>query len=290
MTIRGDAAREARDIEVNGITLRVECWGEQTSPDRVVLLVHGITANSQYWTTVGPMLAAQGWYAVAPDLRGRGRSAKPPHGYGLPFHANDVLSLCDQLGVSTVRYVGHSLGALIGLYLAAVHPHRVAKLALVDAGGKLPADTLQAIAPALARLGTPYPSLDAYLNAMLAAPHLTRDTFWERYYRYDAEEQVDGTVVSSVPKAAIAEEQAAMFLTRTDILPEYVKAPTLIVRATDGLLGGDRGLILPAEEAERLRTIIAGSRVVDIPGANHYTVVLADAFARDLSAFLADEA
>jgi len=283
------ATHDLHDLEVNGITLRVETWGRFTSPDRVVVLVHGITANSQYWADLGPAFAKQGWFAVAPDLRGRGRSAKPRHGYGLPFHVDDLLLLCDHFGAPTVRFVGHSLGALIGLYLAAVHPHRIAKLVLVDAGGKLPADTMQAIAPALARLGTPYPSLDAYLDAMLSAPHLTRDAFWERYYRYDAEVQADGTVVSTVPKPAIAEEQAAMFLTRTDVLPEFVKAPTLIVRATEGLLGGERGLILPAEEAERLRRIMPGSRVVEIPGTNHYTAALTETFAHQVIGFVTEE-
>ena len=289
MSDAGATTHEVHDIEVNGITLRVESWGRFTGPDRAVVLVHGITANSQYWTELGLVLAEQGWFAMAPDLRGRGRSAKPLHGYGLPFHADDLLALCDHVGVPMVRYVGHSLGALIGLYLAAIHPHRLAKLVLVDAGGKLPADTMQAIAPALARLGTPYGSLDAYLEAMLSAPHLTRNAFWERYYRYDAEVQADGTVISSVPKAAIDEEQAAMFLTRTDVLPEFVKAPTLIVRATEGLLGGERGQILPAAEAERLRSLITGSRVLEVPGTNHYTAALTETFAQEVSRFLAEE-
>ncbi len=280
---------ELHDVQVNGITLRVESWGRFTSPDRTVLLVHGITANSQYWVDFGPVLAEHGWFAIAPDLRGRGRSAKPPHGYGLPFHVDDLLSLCDHFGVPVVRFVGHSLGALIGLYLAAVHPARVARLVLVDAGGKLPADTMQAIGPALARLGTLYPSLTAYLDTMLSAPHLTRDAFWERYYRYDAEVQADGTVLSGVPKAAIAEEQATMFLIRSDVLPEFVKVPTLIVRATEGLLGGDRGQILPAAEAERLRSLIADSRLLEIPGSNHYTAALTETFAQSVTGFLAEE-
>lgn len=289
MSDAGGSAHERHDVEVNGITLRVESWGRAISPDRVVLLVHGITANSQYWADLGPLLAEQGWFVLAPDLRGRGRSGKPPHGYGLPFHVADLLSLCDHFGGQVVRFVGHSLGALIGLYLAAVHPHRVEKLVLVDAGGKLPADTMEAIGPALARLGTPYPSLDAYLDAMLSAPHVTRDAFWERYYRYDAEVQPDGTVVSGVPKEAIREEQAAMFLTRTDVLPEFVRAPTMIVRAAEGLLGGVRGQILPAAEAERMRDLIGGSRVLEIPATNHYTVALTQTFADAVGKFLADE-
>lgn len=278
------------DLGINRITLRVETWGRRAEPECTVLLVHGITANSQYWSEVGPSLAAEGWWAIAPDLRGRGRSAKPPHGYGPAIHAVDLLGICDALALPVVNLVGHSLGALIGLYLAAVHPHRLAKLVLIDAGGKLPPDTVEAIAPALARLGVSYPSLDAYLDAMLGAPHLTPDTFWDRYYRYDAETRPNGTVMSSVPKTAVTEDQAALFLTRTDVLPEYVKAPTLIVRATEGLLGGERGQILPAAEAERLRTVIPHARVVELPETNHYTVVRAESFVPTLAEFLSEEA
>jgi pimeloyl-ACP methyl ester carboxylesterase len=255
-----------------------------------VLLIHGLTSNSQAWNCLGPILAAQGCFAIAPDLRGRGLSARPPHGYGIPYHANDLLSLCDALDLPTVHVVGHSLGAQITIFLAAIHPQRVGRIVLVDAGGRLPPDALQAIAPALARLGIVYPSLDAFLQTMQQAPSYQWNAFWERHYRYDAEVHADGTVTSRIPKAAIAEEIAVnAFATRLDTLSERIHVPTLIVRAALGLLGPDRGFILPAEEAERLRDVIAGSRVTLIPQANHYTVLLSDVFNREVAAFLATE-
>ncbi len=91
-----------------------------------------------------------------------------------------------------------------------------------------------------------------------------------------------------MPKTAIAEETATNWAIRTDALPAFVKAPTLIVRATVGLLGRDRGLILPREEAERLHGTIPGSRFVEIPDTNHYTIVTAEAFGREVEAFLTD--
>lgn len=121
---------------------------------------------------------------------------------------------------------------------------------------------------------------------MRATTRLPWEPFGERYYRHDAEALTDGTVRSGVPKAAIAEEQAAAFFTRTDALPGFVKASTLIVRATVGLLGDERGQILPRDEAERLLGAIPGSRLVEIPGADHYTVVLAEPFLRAVTAFL----
>jgi pimeloyl-ACP methyl ester carboxylesterase len=277
-----------RVIEVNGITLHTVTWGELTDPGRAVLLVHGITANSRTWFRLGPVLAERGWYPVALDLRGRGRSGKPPHGYGVPFHVNDLLALSHALGLDHPHLIGHSLGARIGIYLAALHPAHVGKLALVDAGGILPPDTFEAIAPALARLGTVYPSRVAYLDAMLASPHIRNDPFWAAYYDYDADERPDGTVVSSVPKAAIDEENAVNYFCQVDALPPYIKAQTLIVRASDGLLGGDRGQILPTSEAERLQGQIASSQVVTIPGTNHYTIVDNEQFVEAICGFLGE--
>jgi pimeloyl-ACP methyl ester carboxylesterase len=275
-----------RDFQINGLKLHAHTWGEFTSPDRAVFLIHGLSANSMEWADFGPFLAGRGWYAVAPDLRGRGLSDKPAHGYGTPFHANDMLSLADTLGLSRLNLVGHSLGALISLFLAAVHPERAGKVVLVDAGGIIPQDTVQAIAPSIARLDNVYPSLEAFLELMSKAPLFEWNPFWENYFRYDALVRADGTVKSRVARATIEEENFVTGHTRFENLPNFVKSPTLIARATVGMLGPDRGLILPAEEAERMRRIIPGSRVVEVPGVNHYTIALSELFKREAAAFL----
>jgi pimeloyl-ACP methyl ester carboxylesterase len=282
-------APNERDIEVNGITIRTVTWGALADPGRAVLLVHGITANSRTWFRLGPVLAERGWFPIAVDLRGRGRSGKPAHGYGVPFHVNDLLGVSDALGIERPHLIGHSLGARIGIWFAALYPHRIGKLALVDAGGILPADTFEAIAPALKRLGAVYPSRAAYLEAMLSSPHIPNEPIWADYYGYDAEEHADGTVTSGVPKAAIDEENAVNYFSQIDALPPYIKAPTLIVRASDGLLGGERGQLLPQSEAERLQGQIAGSQVVTISGTNHYTIVVSDQFIEAAAAFLTAE-
>ena len=124
-----------RDFQLNGLKLHTNTWGEFNSPERTVILIHGLSANSMEWADFGPYLAERGWYAVAPDLRGRGLSDKPPHGYGTPFHANDLLALADAMGLARLNLVGHSLGALISLFLAALHPERAGKVVLVDAAG-----------------------------------------------------------------------------------------------------------------------------------------------------------
>ncbi|HEX2915588.1 MAG TPA: alpha/beta hydrolase [Chloroflexia bacterium] len=279
-------AVKEHDFEVNGLTLHAFSWGEFSSPERAVMLLHGLTANSQSWADFGPYLAERGYYALALDLRGRGLSDKPKHGYGVPFHANDILAVANTLGWARPNLVGHSMGATITLFLAALYPNRVGKVVLVDAGGKIPEDAVQAIGVSLSRLEKTYPSVEHYVDLMRQAPIYQWNSFWENYFRYDATIRPDGTVGASVPKAAIDEEIAVMAATRLEVMPSLVKAPTLITRATVGMLGPDKGLILPPEEAERLTSLIPGSRSIDIPDTNHYTIALSDFFKSEVTRFL----
>ncbi|MFT5197354.1 MAG: pimeloyl-ACP methyl ester carboxylesterase, partial [Cellvibrionaceae bacterium] len=46
-------------------------WGDPTA-ERSAVLIHGVTSNAQSWIRVGPRLAEQGYYVVAPNLRGHG--------------------------------------------------------------------------------------------------------------------------------------------------------------------------------------------------------------------------
>jgi pimeloyl-ACP methyl ester carboxylesterase len=274
-------------LGIGPATLHYATWGQRTTPERAVLLVHGLTASHKEFAALGPALAAEGWYVIAPDLRGRGLSAKPAHGYGTALHAHDLLTLADALGLQRLKVVGHSLGAVIAMYMAAIYPARTERIVMIDAGGRTPADTAQALAAAVNRLGMVYPSLDAYLTTMRAIPFFEWGPLWEDYFRYDAQVAADGTVTSRVPKAAIEEENFATGSLRTEVLPDFVKCPTLVLRATVGLLGPDRGLVLAAEEAERMRTVMADCRVVEVPGTNHYTIIQADLLMRSIAAFLA---
>ena len=261
-------------------------WGERASARGSVVLVHGITSSHKAFVTLGPALAARGWHVIAPDLRGRGLSSKPPHGYGIPFHANDLLALGDALDIERLNIVGHSLGAQIALYLAAMYPARAGRMVLVDAGGRLPDDSLQAVGASLARVGTVYPSLDAFLDTQRHSPVYQWNEFWEDYYRYDAEEQPNGGVASRMRRDALNEEVMVNTMIRMDEMPGLVRAPVLILRATVGTIAPDRGFILTADEAERMRGLISGSRHVDIPSTNHYTIILSDLLEREIATFL----
>ena len=79
-----DITMTPHSLEVNGIRLHYVTWGQFSQPERVVLLVHGLTNNHLVWSESGPSLAERGWYLIAPDLRGRGWSSRPSRRNGRP--------------------------------------------------------------------------------------------------------------------------------------------------------------------------------------------------------------
>jgi pimeloyl-ACP methyl ester carboxylesterase len=69
---------------------------------------------------------------VAIDLRGHGRSDAPRQRYTITRFADDLAWICAQLDLARSVVVGHSLGGLVALELAASHPERLAAAVLID--------------------------------------------------------------------------------------------------------------------------------------------------------------
>ena len=100
----------------------------------VIVLVHGITGNSQQWDAVTRLLAER-YTVVAPDLLGHGQSAKPRGDYSLGAYAVSIRDLLIALGHRRATIVGHSLGGGVAMQFAYEYPVFCERLALVNSGG-----------------------------------------------------------------------------------------------------------------------------------------------------------
>ncbi len=69
---------------------------------------------------------------VSVDLRGHGESDKPPGPYPIAAYANDTAYIIEHLGLGKAVAVGHSMGGLAVLQLAAAHPHSVEAIVMID--------------------------------------------------------------------------------------------------------------------------------------------------------------
>ncbi|XP_027930615.1 uncharacterized protein LOC114186796 [Vigna unguiculata] len=112
-----------RRVEVNGIKMHVAEKGEGP----VVLFVHGFPELWYSWRHQILALSAQGYHAVAPDLRGYGDTEAPASisSYTCFHIVGDLVALIDLLGVDQVFLVAHDWGAIIGWYLCMFRPDRV---------------------------------------------------------------------------------------------------------------------------------------------------------------------
>lgn len=99
----------------------------------VVVLLHGFPEFSESWRDVIPPLVDAGFRVLAPDLRGYGRSDRPDRGYDIDTLALDVARLIEQASPSgSAHLVGHDWGGAIAYHVAAYHPERVDRLAVVN--------------------------------------------------------------------------------------------------------------------------------------------------------------
>jgi pimeloyl-ACP methyl ester carboxylesterase len=114
-------------IEANG--LRFAFLEEGAGP--LVLLLHGFPDTAHTWDHVRPRLAAKGYRAVSPFLRGYRPTAIPDHDADNRTLAQDALALIEALGESRAILVGHDWGASAAYGAASLAPERIRKLIVV---------------------------------------------------------------------------------------------------------------------------------------------------------------
>src|SRR5262245_10198695 len=110
----------------------VLAYDDAGSGDPPFLFVHGVACDRSYFA---PQVAyfRPGHRTVSVDLRGHGESDSPDQEYTMTGFAADLSWLCEQLNVTRPVVVGHSMGGVVALVLAAHYPDLPAAVIMVDA-------------------------------------------------------------------------------------------------------------------------------------------------------------
>ena len=275
-----DPFTDCFEVPVAGGRLHVAHAGPAPDTARcVVLAAHGVTASLMTWRTVARELDER-ICLLAPDCRGRGRSAGLPGPYGMAAHVADLIAVLDYAATRSAVLVGHSMGAYVVARLAAEHRERAVGLVLLDAGLPFPrpddprelADS--AVGSAITRLAITFPSADQYVRGWRAHPAFAHawDDDVEQYARYDLVE--DGHVARYGASAtAVQTDSTEMVLddvNRTAL--ERVRVPVWLLRAERGLFDDDP--LITEDALAAFASEHPSVRVEEVPGVNHYTLVM----------------
>jgi lipase len=292
------------DVAVRGGTLRVGSWhSDGVEPGRaemVVLAVHGITSSHRTWPLVAARLTRRpGVLILAPDLRGRGRSAGLPGPWGMDQHAEDVAAVLEQLAPGVPAVVaGHSMGGFVAVSLAAARPELVKSLVLVDGGvpltlppGWTPDDAVVAgLGPAAERLSMTFADRAGYREFWREHPAFTgefSETIAE-YVDYDLDPAGPPWRSSCLVEAMQADLGQQFAGGPIERAWQRLRAPAVLLRAPRGLQDEPGGLYQPAA-LDDWQAQHPDFHWQNVEHVNHYTITLGDTGAARVSATIAGQ-
>jgi lipase len=121
------------------VRLHVHEWGEPGAS--TVVCLHGVTGHGLRFRKLAEERLLPDFHALAPDLRGHGRSTwEEP--WTLPTHVADLLETVTE----PASWIGHSFGGRLVLEVAARRPELVERAVLVDPAMRVPPDIARQLA------------------------------------------------------------------------------------------------------------------------------------------------
>lgn len=223
-----------------------------------LMLIAGTASDSASWT---PLVAAltQRFTVIRPDNRSTGRTRPYDAPLSVALWAEDALALLADLGLGPATVVGHSLGGIIAMQMAAAQPAMVTRLALL-ATAPVRSPRNAALFDLLLRLREPQQPSDLWLRAFL--PWLFHPRFFAVPGQFEAAIAQSLAYPHSQPPAAMAAQLAALAAFDPSGLAARVTCPVLAL-----LAGND--VLVPQDIACAALSPIANLRRRTIPEAGH---------------------
>ena len=117
-----------RTFHAAGVTLN---YAEGPAHGDPLVLLHGLGRRWQVFLPIIPPLSLR-WHIFAPDLRGHGKSGRVARGYHDIEYGEDIGRFLRERVSSPAVIFGHSLGGMLGMWIACHHPELVRALVLGD--------------------------------------------------------------------------------------------------------------------------------------------------------------
>ncbi|MDB4996504.1 MAG: putative hydrolase, alpha/beta fold family [Myxococcaceae bacterium] len=267
------AIRE-QQIDVGALSLHVTMAGDPKDP--AVLLLHGFPQSSRLWKSYLEPLAAKGFHAIAPDMRGYGGSDKPHDvaAYATRHLIADQVGLIRATGHERAHVIAHDWGGVVAWHLAARHPEVVDRLLILNAPH--PDRMREALRESPAQLRRSW-YIFAFQLPALPERMLTRDGSMARIFYGTCKDK------SAFPKDEVAEYQRAIEKpgAARGMLGYYraagralgsraERARLPVITSPTLVLWGAEDVSLGLELTERLEHRVKDLTLERVPGASHW--------------------
>jgi len=175
----------------------VSTWGNETNP--ALVMWHGLARTGRDFDAAAEYFANE-YFVICPDTIGRGLSCwakDPATEYSLKNYADQALSVLDHYKVDKMRWLGTSMGGLIGIYLAGgVLKGQISHLVINDIGPEVPQNALDRI---VEYVGSPpsfesIPAFEQWLREVYAPFGQNEDRYWRIMADTSARRHSDGSV------------------------------------------------------------------------------------------------
>lgn len=243
-------------------------------PDaRTLVCLHGLSRNSRDFDALAAAMA-ETHRVACPDMPGRGRSEwlTNPAEYLFPTYLADCAALIARLDVGTVDWVGTSMGALIGMMLAAQKDSPIRRLVLNDAGAFVMKEGLNRIGGYLGSGATfaTIEEMEAAVRRNNAPYGSLSDAQWRKITLDSARTLPDGRIgINYDPH--LGDVYKAGPIGDVDLWGVYdaVRCPTLVLR-------GERSDVLSHEAAEEMTRRGPRATLVEFAGMGHAPQLLSE--------------
>ena len=233
-----------------------------------LLCIPGLTRNARDFEPVADVFAGA-WRVITVELRGRGESdyAKDPATYIPSTYVQDILALLDQLKLDTVVAFGTSLGGIISMLMAHLHPGRFAAVILNDIGPVVEEEGLAKIRDYVGH-GRSFPTWMHAARAMQDnSAHIYPDFDTQDWLAFAKRLMVVGNSgrISFDYDMKIAEPFSAPAEAPVDMWPLFKAFGDIPVLG----LRGELSDILSAETLARMQTELPDFTAVTVPRVGH---------------------
>ncbi len=243
------------ELTYQGARTFIQTAGYEIDPARPsVCFVHGAGMDHAVWTLFVRWFSRNGYNALAPDLRGHGRS----HGTALTSiegMAEWLLGLLDEIGIESTGLAGHSMGALLSLQAAATGGAAVRKLALLGFGYPM-------------AVGAPL------LDAAAANDPVAVDmmTLWGHdQLAQIGGHQIPGLSITTVTRRRLEAARPGVLFADLNACHTYAggEAAAAAVQCPVSLILGDRDRMTPVRGAREFAKSLPKTSIEMIPGCGH---------------------